>query len=259
MKPFLVSSGILAAIGFAQPVKAAVSFFVDNPGGFNTAIGGLVLRGTETWEQSTLAANNITTFSDPLAPGVLNGPFPTGSTAAAGITAQANTLGANAVTPSPAGANGLATASVGFVGSPSDQLSPNSFNVSFDLIVNPAGNYAGAVRLSPLYFSSVATSSTSTPGTVIITVYDPSNNLLGTQTVTNVDYSQTDFVGIVATAGSNIRRINLFASTNAATSTAGADDISVYGVPEPSGMALLSLGAALVLRRKRSGGRRTNC
>jgi len=233
--------------------NAAVVFFPGNAPDFNAAVTGLPILGTENWEESTLAPNSIATPNDPLSPGVANTNFPTGTNLAAGVRAQSNTLGGSAATLSPLGAFGLATASAGFAGTPSDQVSPNNFNQSFDLIFNPAAGSASAVSLSALYFDSAATSSTSTPGSVVISVYDLSNVLLGTQTLTNVDYSQTDYIGIQATGASRIGRINLFASTNSAASTAGADDIVVYGsVPEPASAATLGFVLLLgCLRRRR--------
>lgn len=243
----------LMGAAFTPAVHAGVIFYLNNPAGFNTAASAFTFKGTENWEESTLAAGNIANFNDPLAPGVANGPFPTGTIAAAGVTAQSNTLGSAAATLSPRGVGGLATASVGYVGTPSDQVSPNSPNDSFDLIINPSGNYSGAVGLNPLFFDFGATSSTSTPGTVVVKVYDQTNALLGSQTVNGVDYSATAFLGMVTTGGSNIRRVNLWASTNTANSTAGADNIAVYGaLPEPSStMLMLGAGMAGLLQRRR--------
>ena len=256
----MLATGSLAALLFAAVCSsgtAAVAFFVDNPSGFNSQItsSGLIFLGTENWESSTLAPNTSTGLNDPLAPGVANAPFPTGTNTAIGLMAQSNTLGGAAITLSPRGVNALSTASVGFFGTPSDQVSANVPGDSFDLIFNlGGGNPVAAVSLSPLFFDIVnATSSTSHPGTVFITVYDPTNAVLGTQTLTNVDYSQSDFLGIVATGGSDIRRVNLYAGPAASSFVAGADSINVYGVPEPSVAALMGLcGVALAARRRRT-------
>ncbi len=248
----LLSTAAVAVLPLAS-ASAAVVFFPNNPAGFNAAIAGRPLLGTENWEQSNLAAGNLMFLNDPLSPGVANGPFTTGTGTGAGVTAQSNTGGANSSALSPLGVAGLATASAGFAGTPSDQLSPNNWNQSFDLIFNAVGGPAGAVSLIGLYFDAAASSSTSTPGSLLISVYDLSNVLLGTQTLTGVDYSQTDYIGIQATGTSRIGRINLYASTNSANSTAGADDISVYSaVPEPSSAAYFGLLLLSSLRRRRS-------
>jgi hypothetical protein len=252
----------LTTIALTSPAHAGILFFVNDSAGFSTASSGFVFLGTEDWEQSTLAPNSLTSISDPLAPGVANGPFPTGSQLAAGVTAQANTLGSAGITTSPRGANAISVASAGFAGTPTDQISSNIPNDSLDLLINPSGSYSGAVSLNPLYFDLAATTSTSNPGSVVITVYDKSNVLLGTQIMNSVDYSAGAFLGMVSTAGSDIGRINLWASTNPTNSVAGADNINVFGaanvaaVPEPSS-AVLMLGLGTVglltrLRRRRS-------
>lgn len=239
-----------AQIGFAQ-----VTFFVNNQVGFTAATSGISFAGIEDWEGSTLAANSLFTFNDPLTPGVANGTFPTGSVLAAGVTAQSNTLAGAANVVSPRGIGGLATASAGFLGTPSDQVSPNQ-NDSFDLIINPAGGFSSAVGLDPLYFDFNAASSVSNPGSVVVTVYDVNNLLVGTQLVNGVDFSGSSFLGIVANAGVNIRRINLWGATSPGNSTAGADNIRVYAaaVPEPGSLLVFAVGMVVLAgahRRRR--------
>jgi PEP-CTERM motif len=232
----------------ARESCAQVTFFVNDQAGFNAAASAFNFAGTEDWETSILTPNSLTTFDDPLAPGIANGPFPTGSLTAPGVTAQSNTLAGAATSTSPRGAFGLATASAGFLGTPSDQVSPNQ-NDSFDLLINPAGGFSGAVGLNPLYFDFSAASSTSNPGSVVVSVYDVNNLLVGTQAMNNVDFSASSFLGIVSAGGTNIRRINLWGSTNPANSTAGADNIAVFSsaVPEPGSLFLFGVAAMTLI------------
>ena len=241
---------LLVLVGAVSPAAhAGVTFFVNNSAGFTAAATGLTFKGTEAWEESTLAGGNIALVSDSLVPGVANSVFTTGSLTTVGITAQSNTLGSAAATLSPRGASGLATASLGYVGTPSDQLSPNSPNDSFDLIMSSGG----AVSLNPTYYDFTATGPTDKLGTVVIKVYDTSNVLLGTQTMNNVGYNEVPFLGMVATGGSQIGRINLWGLTNPTNSTAGADNISVF-IPEPSSavFVLFSGVVGLLFQKQRS-------
>lgn len=225
-------------------------FFVNDPGGFTAATTENAFIAGENWESSTLAPGGSTILNDPLRPGVTNGVFLTGSNVAAGITAQSNTNRINPAVASPRGAGGLIATALGFLGIPSDQLSPNFFGDSFDLIIHPAGGTVGAVSLSPLFFDSAASSSTSIAGTVIVRIYNDLDVLLGTQVLTGVDFSQAAYLGILTTGGDTLRRINL--ATNNVNSTAAADDILVFAVPEPTSALQIMTGLALVILGRRN-------
>lgn len=252
-KYFCFRIGVLLAL-IQSSLQAGVSFYVGNAAGFNAAASGLEFKGIENWEESILGGGLIDFINDPLAPGVANGVFATGSNVASGVTAQANTLGNNPTVTSTRGTDGLAVTSAGYIGTPSDQVSTNFYGDSLDLIVNPSGNYTGAISFNALYFASVSSSATSNPGNMTIRVYDSSNVLLGTQNLTAVDYSGGAFLGIVATAGSNIGRVNVSATSDPLNSAAGADNISVFGgvVPEPSVSVILLCSLFGVAKRRRS-------
>lgn len=256
MKKFPFRLGLFAFTSFSSALHAGVSFYVDNSAGFNAAASTLEFKGIENWEESTLGASLISFLDDPLTPSIGKGTFPTGTNPAAGVSVQSNTLGNSPSSASPRGSNGLAVISAGYFGAPSDQVGPNVFGDSFDIIVNPSGNYSGAVSLNSLYYHGSATTSTSNPGTVTVRVYDASNTLLGTQDLAGVNYSGASFLGIVATAGSNIRRINIASTLEPANSATGADNISVFGsvlpIPEPAVTSLAILGAMGLLRRRRA-------
>ena len=143
MKFTLTVSGL--SLGFAlfvAPSTEASAITFANAAAFNAQVtaDSLAFLGKEDFESSTLAPNNILAFADPLSPGVPHNPFPNGTNATMGMTVQSNTLGGNPINPSPAGSTGLATASVGYLGTPSDQVSNNNSNGSFDLIFSPGAD-----------------------------------------------------------------------------------------------------------------------
>ncbi len=227
IRPLIAAS--VVALCLARPSRAAVVFYVNDQAGFNAAVASFTPAGTEDFEGSTLAAASITTLNDPLAPGVANAPFPSGTTLGPGVTVQSNTLGGSATTLSPRGVGGLATASAGYFGTPTDQVSNNREADSFDLTFAPAnGQYVRAVAMAPLYFDSAATSATSNPGTLRVRVYGADQTtLLGEQTIGAVNYSGSSFLGIVTSGGDVIGRINVW-DLDAALHFQGADNIAVH-------------------------------
>jgi hypothetical protein len=135
---------------FATVSNAGIVFFINDQAGFNLQAGSFLFRGSEDFEFSTLLPNEIALVNDPLAPGVANGPFTSGTNPATGLTVQSNTLGGSASTLSPRGANGLVTASAGFLSTPNDQISNNQPGDRFDMIFAPHGSRRQSRRLYPL-------------------------------------------------------------------------------------------------------------
>lgn len=205
----------------------SITFFMNNQAGFTTATASLVSVGVEDFESSTLAPNSGQAVDDPIAPGVANGAFTTGTKTAVGVTVQSNTLGDNPTTVSPRGFAGLSTASAGFLSTPDDQVSANNMADSFDVIVDPPGSDpVTAVNLTPLYFDNAGVVSTDT---LTIRVYNASNTLLDTATISGGNYmTEASFVGIVASGGDQIYRININDGSAAAIDYIGADDIQVF-------------------------------
>ena len=247
--------------GFISPASAGVIFHAT-PGAFNAAVAGLNFLGTEDFESSTLAAASIQIFDDALQPGIASAPvnvFPTGTNVSIGMTAQANALGGMPNAPSQRGVDALATASAGFASTPDDQLSTNFEGDSLDLIfVSPVTEPILAVSLTPLFFDSAF--DITALGDIVVRVFDTSNVLLGSTTVTGVDYVQElAFIGIQTDGGDDIGRINLW-DGDSVNHWQGVDDINVYAarptpptpMPEPGTLVLMAAGiAAFGARRKR--------
>ena len=248
---------IVLFLTFAASGSAwATTFFINNEAGFNTDVSSLTLglAGTEDWESSSLAAGSLSFISDQIQPGVPHPPFfATGTNAATGLTVQSNTNG-NPGNPLPRLGNSLAIASLGYIGTPSDQLSNSVEPDSLDMLFDPA-LAVKAVSFTPLYFDLLNATAT---GEIFVEVFDIANASIGTSSIMGVDYQNaTSFMGVVAMPGQTIGRINLFDANLISTSLQGVDNIDVWttaippGVPEPGTLALLALGiAGLLFRRK---------
>lgn len=213
----------------ATATLADITFFLNDQTGFRTATNSLHFRGIEDFESSTLTTGEVAGVDDPLAPGIANGPFPMGTNPAIGLTIQSNTLAGNATTTSPFGFNGLATYADGFGSSPTDQLTTQFMSHSLDLLFEMGTQ---AAEFLPLFVDG--TGNPLLTGPIEIEVYDSMNTFLDSIMVPDVSFFLTDkTVGMVATNGMDIGRVNLF-DGNSAQHWQGVDDISVFGVPEPN-------------------------
>ena len=223
-------------LGFAVAADGALVFFPNNAAGFAIAMSGSTLIGVENFEGSTLTPGAIVGFNDPLTQGVANGPYPAGLTQP--ITVQSNLSGGAPTNPNPRGVNGLAALSAGAAGNVSDIVTTNFVADSLDWIFAPADGITG-VGLNPL--SLLPT------GTLEIRVFGTSNNLLGTTTIAG-DAAGTNFLGIQATGGDLIGRINFFSLVNGVE---GGDNAQLFRegrvvggvIPEPASLTIWALGA----------------
>jgi hypothetical protein len=241
--------------------NAGPIIFVDDEAGFDsqTLLQSLGLAGTEDWESSSLAPNDLALVDDAINPGIANGPFATGTNVATGMTVQSNTNANGGADISPRGIDGLATLSDGLQGNLTDSLFANFEFDSLDLIF---GTGALAISLTPLFLSSAFDDSS---GNITIRVFDLTNTEISPAggTIINTASFQTadSFYGIVAMAGQSIGRINLF-DGNSNQHFQGVDNIDVYQaggpgptpVPAPGTLVLLGIGLAgmgLARRRKK--------
>jgi hypothetical protein len=211
------------------PAPVPFTIFNNDQAGFNTAVGNasLVVQSTENFESigPILTVGGVLT-NDPLASGVANGPFPSGTTLT-GVLIQSNTNASSGLTTLPRGFNALVALGPAD-GSRSNQVFATFDGDGMDLVFSAAG--AHAVSLAPLFENLVSAGAT---GTVTVRVFDTANFLLGSADITNVGWSMSQassFVGVVAgTTGNRIGRINLYDGGSFGSNTSqGVDDIVVF-------------------------------
>ncbi len=208
---------VLLAAVVAEPATAQLTWFADQSAFEAAALGsGLVLKGIEDYEASTLRPQLVEGFDNPLEFGVPtpNGPYPNGTQGLVDLKTQSNNLGNAGFTPSPAGIDGLAAGSTGHIGFTSDQVVSNLFDNGLDLIFIGQDTTAVGGRVVDLLGPQTG---------VEIMVFDTANALLGQLHVPG-DAGGTNFMGVISTRP--IGRINMFS-----VGAEGMDDIQAYANP----------------------------
>jgi hypothetical protein len=239
-RSLIVLAGVAAVTGaFAQ--GGGVVFF-SSQASFRGAIqGSKILKGMEDFEEGRIQPGQILAMDDPLNAATNNAFFQPGEIEE-NLQVQSNTLGGAATVPSPAGVGGMAFVGSGVQGSTSKTVVANTFVNSLDLMFRDENKTA--VGFNVIDFN---------PGTAgcKIDVYNTANVFLGTFNSPG-NGAGTNFVGVVATGGQRIGRINIFDVQSApGIGAEGADNIEMWVVPEPGTMAALGLGALVLLRRRK--------
>ncbi len=188
---------------------------------FLLIVQGKVLKGVETFEESTLPPSSIASMENPLQGGVPNlpdgFPFPEGMTEL-NLTLQSNIDGGDPTEPNPT-VRGLAAVSAGFLGAASDSVLASSFVQSLDLIFS--GDDKTAVGFDTLAFLGGAT--------VDVRVYDTDNDFLGMMS-SPADAAGSHFIGVWSSAP--IGRINIH---NPGGAPEGGDNIQMWVESDPCG------------------------
>ena len=149
--------------------------------------------------------------------------------------------------PNPRGGNELAFATPAFFGIKNNILVANTFVDSFDILSGvPVGDNHTAMALQVVSLSSVPSGLP-----INITVWDKNEENSTRLVLPGPQGVEKQFVGILATDGLTIGRVNIYDTGSGPGSGAeGISSIEVY-IPAPGSLALLGLSGLFVRRRRR--------
>lgn len=209
-----------AAMLMATSIAQAALIYYANEAAFDAAAPGLA---TQTFASANVAAGNVAGIGNPLNSSTNNAVFSSGDILAGlSIAASGGNPGQE-----------LAVAGVGFSGNTNKAVFANTFVETLNLSFGPAVTAVGLGLLSE-YESSNFT----------VSIFNAADVLIGSTLVTGVPNSGAGgFLGIIASGGDVIGRINL----SSATGQAEGVDLVKFGaasVPEPASLALVGLALA---------------
>lgn len=208
-----------------------------------------ILKGIETFEESTENGPNKTFFPNPLQNGTPRPSFPNGIDAENLILQTNITQSPSPAFPNPSNnPNALWVNGPGFLGSNSvkigtDEFLNNMFS-SIDLIFTSEDKTAIGLDVSTYQQFNNGHNG------FIFTVYDTSNNILGVHLMngaTPVEPAK-NFFGVWSPVP--IGRVNVWGIFNVPQPFA-VDNIEMWTVPEPGSAALLGVAALFITRRWR--------
>ena len=131
----------------------------------------------------------------------------------------------------------------GFSGQDNNALWANYFVDSFDIISGPpAGDNHTGMGLDVFSLPGFGDAS------MVVTVFDKNDVVLGSISFTLPDIQAKQFLGIVTDAGDTIGRVDIYDLVNGAE---GISSISVWQLPTPGALALLGVAGLLGSRRRR--------
>lgn len=219
-----------------SPAQAGLLFFLDE-GAFNAALAdaGKVLKGTEDFPWFA-KPNSVQGVDDPVNGSTGFDGWYSPGTLMDNISYQSNIGGADSSQENPG--SGVALFTEGFLGATSNGLLADTFVNGLDLI---SGDHT-AYGLSLVTFLGGAG--------VNINVYDSNNVLVGNMDGVSAPIAGGGFLGILATGGTTIGRINVFDPGDGAEGFYG---VSAYqAIPAPGALALLGLAGIAGRRRRRN-------
>jgi hypothetical protein len=221
----------IALVGSAPRATAGVILFASEAA-FDLAAPGIAIQ---TFAASTIAPSGVASMSNPLDSTTNNGLFVPGDILPGlAITATGNNPGSD-----------LAVAGVGFAGNTNNSVFANFFVETLNILLSPGVDAVGLGMLSEFGVSDFD-----------VSVFGPGDVLIGSTTVLGVPNSGAGlFLGMIATGGDSITRVNLSSQTGEAEGI----DLVKFGnagraVPEPSSVTLFGLGLAglaVAVRRRR--------
>jgi len=228
--------GVLFVFFVASVATANITWYTDQ-GAFEAAAtaAGLSFFELEDFEESTMGPNQVLGIDDPLYFGLARPMYPNGLTGISDMKYQSNLGAGNPAQPNPRVLNGIALASVGFLGATSDVAIANTFVDSMDMDFD-AGAEKWAVGFNTLDFMG--------GNQVQVRAYGAGEAYLGMTTV-GANPGGNLFVGVIAASDQLIGRINVFSAGGGAE---GGDNIQTW-IPEPASLVLLALGGLLIRRR----------
>ncbi len=243
-------AALVVAGFFAETALGGVTFFTDEAA-FDQALvdAGQFFKGIEDFEQTGLNGNVF--FSDPLHINNLPDFFPPGDFID-NLTFQSNTNGTNSV--NDPGVNGLnprgvfalrahgpgggQTANVGLAAA----FGADSLDI---LSGPPAGGDHTALAMHVFTYAVGGAG----PLPVEMRVFDKNEQLAGEPFTIMAGTGAGQFVGILATGGETIGRVNIWGTGGFVS--VGILDIRTYGIPAPSALALLGVAGLMGGRRRR--------
>ncbi len=253
MKRMTITIGMVAALAITGMADAGIIFYTDEAL-FNQALAdaGKISKGIEDFEQTLLGPGFAAVLDDPLNINNLQDftgqPVFNPGDFIDNLTFQSNTNGTPGIDDPgvnglfPLGLKGLFlvgpdTLALGLSAGLLSGLGPDSFDI---LSGPPAGDNHTALGMH------VFTLFTGGPRPVEVRVFDKNEQQVGFfPIVTNINGT---FLGILATGGDTIGRVNLWSND---TFQEGVYDVQTYLIPAPSALALLGLTGLVGVRRRR--------
>ena len=250
MKKRLIVLGSFAALVVSSSALGGFIFFTD-PAAFADALAAQNKVSKGFWDlkpnnmppdfiggfDDSLNINNIPTFKD-------GTPFWDADTMLDNVTFQSNMSFQGEGGPNPRGENALVVLANGAFGLDNNALLANTFVDGLDILSGPpAGDNHTAMALDVIDIFPL--------GDLHVTVWDKNEQNVAKINLGLLESGVKVFLGILATDGSTIGRVNIFDTLGAPGGGAeGFTRIEVW-IPAPGAMALLGVAGLFVRRRRR--------